>query len=67
MKNVAVIENNTVVNIIVQNDSWVNPDTNIYIEYNNSSPAAIGWSVVNGVIIDPRPPQEPYPSIISGN
>lgn len=63
MKTVAVIENNIVINTIVHADDWVNPDDETMIEYDAENPAAIGWEVVDGVIINPNPEQV-YPSII---
>lgn len=64
MKTIAVIENDVVVNIIVETDEWVNPDPIVFIEYDDAHPAAIGWPVVDGVIVDPNPPQPPPPVII---
>jgi hypothetical protein len=62
-RTVAVCEPNTtdgvVVNIIVVAPDWVNGDPTHLIEYTEANPAAIGWAVVNGVVIVPPPPPEP--------
>ena len=64
MKTIAVIQDDVVVNIIVESDDWVNPDDGTMIEYDDEHPAAIGWLVIDGVIVDPNPPQPPNPVIM---
>lgn len=62
-RTVAVVEPNTtdgvVVNVEVVAPDWVNDDPEHFIEYTVDAPAAIGWQVVNGVVIVPPPPPEP--------
>lgn len=61
-RTVAVVEpnvtNGVVVNIEVVAPEWVNTDSTHLIEYTPDHPAAIGWQVVNGVVIVPPPPPE---------
>lgn len=61
-RTVAVVEpnvtNGVVVNIEVVAPEWVNTDPTHLIEYTPDHPAAIGWQVVNGVVIVPPPPPE---------
>jgi hypothetical protein len=47
------VTNGVVVNVEVVAPDWVNDDPT------PENPAAIGWSVVNGVVIVPPPPPEP--------
>jgi hypothetical protein len=60
-RTVAVVEPNTtngiVVNVVVVAPDWVNTDSEHLIEYNEENPAAIGWQVLNGVVIVPPPPE----------
>jgi hypothetical protein len=62
-RTVAIVEpnviNGVVVNVEVVPLDWVNNDPQHLIEYTNENPAAIGWQVVNGVVIVPPPPPEP--------
>lgn len=62
-RTVAIVEpnvtNGIVVNIEVVAADWVNNDPAHYIEYTPENPAAIGWAVVDGVVIVPPPPPEP--------
>jgi hypothetical protein len=62
-RTVAVVEpdvkNGVVVNVEVVAPDWVNDDPEHLIEYTPENPAAIGWAVVNGVVIVPPPPPEP--------
>jgi hypothetical protein len=61
-RTVAICEPNTtngvVANIIVVAPDWVNDDPTHLIEYTPDAPAAIGWAVVNGMVIVPPPPPE---------
>ena len=68
-RTVAIVEPNTtngvVVNCEVVADNWVNTDPEHFLEYTADAPAAIGWQVVNGVvIIPPPPPPEPRVPIL---
>jgi hypothetical protein len=60
-RTVAVVEPNTtngvVVNVVVVAPDWVNTDFEHLIEYNEENPAAIGWQVLNGVVIVPPSPE----------
>jgi hypothetical protein len=62
-RTVAVVEpnvtNGTVVNVEVVPPDWTNTDPAHLIEYTLEQPAAIGWAVVDGVVIVPPPPPEP--------
>jgi hypothetical protein len=62
-RTVAIVERNVtngvVVNVEVVAPDWVNDDVAHLIEYTPENPAAIGWAVVNGVVIVPPPPPEP--------
>lgn len=62
-RTVAVVEPNTtngvIVNVVVVAPEWVNDDPTHLMEYDAEHPAAIGWEVVNGVVIVPPPPPEP--------
>lgn len=62
-RTVAVVQpnvaNGVVVNVEVVPPSWTNNDPDHLIEYDAEHPAAIGWQVVNGVVIVPPPPPEP--------
>jgi hypothetical protein len=62
-RTVAHVQPNTtdgvVVNVSVKSADWVNDDPTHLIEYTDEAPAAIGWAVVNGVVIVPPPPPEP--------
>lgn len=62
-RTVAVVEpnvtNGVVVNVEVVAFEWVNTDPTHLLEYTPDHPAAIGWQVVNGVVIVPPPPPEP--------
>jgi hypothetical protein len=53
MKNMAVIEGNTVVNIILCNED--EPETNNLIIYSDSNPAYIGGDYVDGYFYAPQP------------
>jgi hypothetical protein len=55
------VTNGVVVNVSVKSADWVNDDLTHLIEYTPEAPAAIGWAVVNGVVIVPPPPPEPEP------
>ena len=59
-RTVAYCEPNTtdgvVTNVLVVASDWVNDDPEHLIEYTADSPAAIGWEVKDGVIIQPPPP-----------
>lgn len=61
-RTVAIVEPNTtkgvVVNCEVVAPDWVNNDPALYIEYDAEHPAAIGWEVINGVVIVPPPPPD---------
>jgi hypothetical protein len=60
-RNVAHVQPNTtdgvVVNVSVKAADWVNDDPTHLIEYTEANPAAIGWAVVNGVVIVPPAPE----------
>jgi hypothetical protein len=62
-RTVAIVEPDTtkgvVVNVEVVAPDWVNNDPAHYIEYDETHPAAIGWEVVDGVVIVPPPPPPP--------
>jgi hypothetical protein len=64
-RTVAVVEpnvtNGVVVNVEVVPTDWVNDDPQHLIEYTEKNPAAIGWAVVDGVVIVPPPPPDPTP------
>lgn len=64
-RTIAVVEpnvtNGVVVNVEVVASNWVNNDPEHLIEYTTENPAAIGWAVVDGVVIVPPPPPPPYP------
>jgi len=49
--------NGVVVNVSVKAADWVNDDPTHLIEYTPEAPAAIGWAVVNGVVIVPEVPE----------
>lgn len=53
------VTNGVVVNVIVEAPDWVNNDPTHLLEYTPEHPAAIGWQVVDGVVIVPPPPPEP--------
>lgn len=53
------VTNGTVVNVEVVAPDWTNTDPDHLIEYTTEQPAAIGWQVVDGVVIVPPPPPEP--------
>lgn len=53
------VTNGVVVNCEVVPTDWVNNDPTHLIEYTPEHPAAIGWAVVDGVVIVPPPPPEP--------
>jgi hypothetical protein len=55
------VTNGVVVNCEVVAPDWVNTDPAHLIEYTAENPAAIGWEVVNGVVIVPPPPPEDAP------
>ena len=61
-RTVAIVEpnviNGVVVNVEVVAPDWVNDDPAHLIEYTPENPAAIGWQVINGVVIVPPPPPE---------
>ena len=62
---VAIIENNIVKNIVVENDSWQNPNNGTCIVYDTQKPVNIGWSVVNNEIVNPNPVEKQIsPTII---
>lgn len=65
-RTVAIVEpnvtNGVVVNVEVVPADWTNTDPAHLIEYDAEHPAAIGWQVVNGVVIVPPPPPEPQPA-----
>ena len=64
-RTVAIVEpnvtNGVIVNCEVVTPDWVNNDPTHLIEYTPENPAAIGWQVVNGVVIVPPPPPPPEP------
>jgi hypothetical protein len=64
-RTVAIVEpnvtNGVVVNCEVVAADWVNDDPTHFIEYTSENPAAIGWAVVDGVVIVPPPPPDPTP------
>ncbi len=64
-RTVAVVEpnvtNGVVVNVEVVAPDWTNTDPAHLIEYTPENPAAIGWQVINGVVIVPPPPPDPTP------
>lgn len=64
-RTVAVVEPDTtkgvVVNVEVVPLDWQNDDPDHLIEYTPEQPAAIGWEVVDGVVIVPPPPPDPEP------
>lgn len=47
--------NGVVVNVEVVAPDWTNTDPAHLIEYTPDNPAAIGWQVLNGVVIVPPP------------
>lgn len=53
MKNIAVMDGNIVINIVVCNDDYV-PDIN-EIEYSPAQPAWVGGDYVNGKFYSPQP------------
>jgi hypothetical protein len=59
-RTVAIVEpnvtNGVVVNVEVVPPDWVNNDPQHLIEYTEENPAAIGWTVVDGVVQVPPPP-----------
>lgn len=62
-RTVAVVEpnvtNGVVVNCQVVAPDWVNNDPQHLLEYTPEQPAAIGWQVINGVVIVPPPLVQP--------
>ena len=64
-RTVAIVEPDTtrgvVVNVEVVAPDWVNTDPAHLIEYTPEHPAAIGWEVIDGVVIVPPPPPDPEP------
>lgn len=50
-----------VINVEVVPPDWTNNDPNHLIEYTPEHPAAIGWEVIDGVVIVPPPPPDPDP------
>ena len=52
------VTNGTVVNVEVVPADWTNTDPEHFLEYTPEHPAAIGWAVVDGVVIVPPPPPE---------
>lgn len=61
MRNVAVLEDNIVVNIIVCSDDYVLSDNEV--EYSESNPAHMGGEYDNGVFY----PIQPFPSWVKSN
>ncbi len=57
------VTNGTVVNVEVVAPDWTNTDPEHFLEYTPEHPAAIGWAVVNGVVIVPPPPPPPKPEL----
>lgn len=55
------VTNGVVVNVEVVPPDWTNTDPEHLLEYTPEQPAAIGWQVVNGVVILPPPPPPPVP------
>ena len=51
------VTNGVVVNVEVVAPDWVNTDPTHLIEYTPENPAAIGWAVVDGVVIRPPDPE----------
>lgn len=49
------VTNGVVINVEVVPPNWVNNDPEHLIEYTQDHPAAIGWAVVDGVVIVPPP------------
>lgn len=64
-RTVAVVSPDTkkgvVVNVEVVPNDWTNNDPDHLIEYTPEHPAAIGWEVIDGVVIVPPPPPDPDP------
>lgn len=64
-RTVAVVSPDTkkgvVVNVEVVAPDWTNNDPDHLIEYTPEHPAAIGWEVIDGVVIVPPPPPDPDP------
>lgn len=62
-RTVAIVEpnvtNGVIVNVEVVPPDWVNNDPEHLLEYTPENPAAIGWAVVDGVVIVPPPPPTP--------
>ncbi len=61
-RTIALIEPNTqngiVVNVFVVPAYWTNPNPGIYLQYDATNPAGIGWEVKNGTVIVPPPPPD---------
>jgi hypothetical protein len=64
-RTVAIVSPDTkkgvVVNVEVVPTDWTNNDPDHLIEYTEQNPAAIGWEVIDGVVIVPPPPPDPDP------
>lgn len=56
--------NGVVVNVSVKASDWVNNDPEHLIEYTVENPAAIGWSVVDGVVQVPEIVEENVETVI---
>lgn len=65
-RTVAIVSPNTkkgvVVNVEVVSADWINDDPDHMIEYTAEHPAAIGWEVIDGVVIIPPTPPIPLPA-----
>jgi hypothetical protein len=59
MSTYAQVENNIVVNTVVADAAWIAEQPGEWIEYDDTSPCAIGWSVENGACVIPPVPPTP--------
>jgi hypothetical protein len=58
-KSFAQVADGVVVNVVVADDAWVAAQGGEWIEYTPENPAAIGWEVVDGVVVVPPAPELP--------
>jgi hypothetical protein len=58
IKNYAVIENDTVVNVVIGDDEWAANQQSTLVELTDSDNALVGGKYIDGVFYKPKP----YPS-----
>jgi len=61
MATYAQVENDIVVNVVVADAEWIAQQQGEWIEYDESNPCAIGWTVENGACVIPPPNPTPMP------